>query len=267
MLGLTLTEAQRQRRALRRQLEAEREAAARVAGELQAARRIQMGILPAPATVLRGDDRIALYAFLEPARIVGGDLYDFFRLDGDRLFFLVGDVSGHGVAGSLFMAVSKALCKSAALRSGDLGAMMRESNAEISRDNPEALFVTVWAGLLDARTGRLEYCNAGHEPVWLLGPGGAGDPAARRGRGAAALRDRRLSLRHGVVRDASGRDPLPGDGRRDRGLQRGRRALRPHAARGGARGAVTVGQRPRGGRGHRSGRGALRRRRRRRPTT
>jgi serine phosphatase RsbU (regulator of sigma subunit) len=50
--------------------------------------------------------------------------------------------------------------------------MMRESNAEISRDNPEALFVTVWAGLLDARTGRLEYCNAGHEPVWLLGQGG-----------------------------------------------------------------------------------------------
>jgi serine phosphatase RsbU (regulator of sigma subunit) len=172
LLGLALTEAQRQRRALRRQLEAEREAAARVAGELQAARRIQMGILPAPATVLRGDDRIALYAFLEPARVVGGDLYDFFRLDGDRLFFLVGDVSGHGVAGSLFMAVSKALCKSAALRSGDLGAMMRESNAEISRDNPEALFVTVWAGLLDARTGRLEYCNAGHEPAWLLGPGG-----------------------------------------------------------------------------------------------
>jgi serine phosphatase RsbU (regulator of sigma subunit) len=173
MLGVTLTVAQGQRRALRRQLEAEREAAARVAGELQAARRIQMGILPAPATVLRGDDRIALYAFLEPARVVGGDLYDFFRLDGDRLFFLVGDVSGHGVAGSLFMAVSKALCKSAALRSGGLGAMMRESNTEISRDNPEALFVTVWAGLLDARTGRLEYCNAGHEPAWLLGPGGA----------------------------------------------------------------------------------------------
>lgn len=173
MLGLTLTEAQTQRRALRRQLEAEREAAARVAGELQAARRIQMGILPAPATVLRGDDRIALYGFLEPARVVGGDLYDFFRLDGDRLFFLVGDVSGHGVAGSLFMAVSKALCKSAALRSGDLGAMMRESNAEISRDNPEALFVTVWAGLLDARTGLLEYCNAGHEPAWLLRSGDA----------------------------------------------------------------------------------------------
>jgi serine phosphatase RsbU (regulator of sigma subunit) len=174
MLGITLTEVQGQRRALRRQLDAEREAMARVAGELQAARRIQMGILPAPADVLHGDDRIGIYAVVEPARIVGGDLYDFFRLDEDRLFFLVGDVSGHGVAGSLFMAVTKALCKSAALRrSGDLGAMMRESNAEISRDNPESLFVTVWAGLLDARTGQLEYCNAGHEPAWLLGPDGS----------------------------------------------------------------------------------------------
>lgn len=170
MLGIALTDVQRQRRMLRRQLEAEREMAARVAGELEAARRIQMGILPVPADVLGGDDRIALHAFVEPARMVGGDLYDFFRLDADRLFFLIGDVSGHGVAGSLFMAVTKALCKSAALRrAGDLGAVLREANAEISRDNPEALFVTVWAGVLDARTGGLEYCNAGHEPAWLFG--------------------------------------------------------------------------------------------------
>jgi serine phosphatase RsbU (regulator of sigma subunit)/CHASE2 domain-containing sensor protein len=174
MLAIALTEVQRQRRSLRRQLESERETTARMAGELEAARRIQMGILPAPADVLRGDHRISLHAFVEPARIVGGDLYDFFRLDADHLLFLVGDVSGHGVAGSLFMAVSKALCKSAALRrGGDLGATLRESNAEISRDNPEALFVTMWAGVLDARTGRLEYCNAGHEPAWVLGLDGS----------------------------------------------------------------------------------------------
>src|SRR5262245_3447579 len=175
MLWLGPAETPRRRRARRRDARAELGAAAGVRRELQRAGRLQRGPLPAPATVLRGDDRIALYAFLEPAQIVGGDLYDFFRLDDERLFFLIGDVSGHGVAGSLFMAVSKTLCKSVALRSGDLGAMMRVSNAEISRDNPEALFVTVWAGLLDARTGRLEYCNAGHEPAWLLGP--ATDPA------------------------------------------------------------------------------------------
>jgi adenylate cyclase len=158
-----LAEAQRQRRALR-------EAAAKVAGELEAARRIQMGILP---TRLLGEDRVGVYAFLEPARVVGGDLYDFFRLDADRLFFMIADVAGKGVAGSLFMAVSKVLCKSAALRRRDeLTAIIREADGEISRDNPEALFVSAWAGVLDLRTGELQHCNAGHEPAWLIGPGG-----------------------------------------------------------------------------------------------
>jgi serine phosphatase RsbU (regulator of sigma subunit) len=87
---------------------------------------------------------------------------------------MVGDVSGNGVPGSLFMAVSKALCKSAALRyRGDLAAAMQEASAAIARDNAEALFVTVWSGVLDPSTGALEYCNAGHEPAWLV-PGEAG---------------------------------------------------------------------------------------------
>lgn len=168
VLGTTLAETDRQRRLLRRQLADEREAAARTAGELDAARRIQMGMLPSPAAAV-GEARVDLYAFLEPARVVGGDLYDFFRLDDDRLLFLIGDVSGSGVPGSLFMAVSKALCKSSALRrGGDLAAVLRETNAEMARDNPEALFVTVWAGVLDAASGRLSYCNAGHEPACLL---------------------------------------------------------------------------------------------------
>jgi serine phosphatase RsbU (regulator of sigma subunit) len=104
---------------------------------------------------------------------VGGDLYDFYRLDADRLVFLIGDVSGKGLPGSLFMAVSKSLYKSTALRrGGEVANMMREANAEISRDNAEMLFVTVWAGVLDARTGVLAYCNAGHDDPWRLpGPG------------------------------------------------------------------------------------------------
>jgi serine phosphatase RsbU (regulator of sigma subunit)/CHASE2 domain-containing sensor protein len=168
MILAMVAEAQRQQRILREQVQAQREEAARVGGELEAARRIQMGILP---TGVAGEDRVAVYAFLQPARVVGGDLYDFFKLDADRLFFVVADVSGHGVAASLFMAVSKALCKSAALRRGDdLGAIIRDAHADISRDNPEALFVSVWAGLLDLRTGELQHCNAGHEPAWLVGP-------------------------------------------------------------------------------------------------
>ena len=169
MLVVTLAETERHRQALRREVEAQKEQAARLAGELEAARRIQMGSLPDAATAFPGDTRLDLYAFLEPAREVGGDLYDFFTLGRDRQCFLIGDVSGKGLPGSLFMAVSKALYKSAALRGvGPVDAVMREADLEISRDNAEGLFVTMLAATLDARTGLLEYCNAGHEPPYLL---------------------------------------------------------------------------------------------------
>ena len=173
MLSVTLAEAERQRRLLRHQVELQREAAARLEGELSAARRIQLGILPKPADVLAGETRFGLDIVLEPAREVGGDLYDFFMLDGHRLFFLLGDVSGKGLPGSLFMAVSKSLYKSTALRRGGaVATMMQEANTEISRDNPEALFVTVFAGVLDVDTGVLEYCNAGHDRPYVVPAGG-----------------------------------------------------------------------------------------------
>jgi serine phosphatase RsbU (regulator of sigma subunit)/CHASE2 domain-containing sensor protein len=173
MLSVTLAEAERQRRALRRQVERQREAAARFEGELLAARRIQLGILPKPADLLAGERRFGLHIVLEPAREVGGDLYDFFMLDRDRLFFLLGDVSGKGLPGSLFMAVSKSLYKSTALRRGAaVATMMQEANVEISRDNPEALFVTLFAAVLDVNTGVLEYCNAGHDRPYVVPRGG-----------------------------------------------------------------------------------------------
>ena len=174
MLTGTLTEADQQRRALRQALEAERETAARAAGELEAARRIQMGMLPPPSANFYGDPRFSLQALIEPAKSVGGDLYDFFKLDGDRLFFMVGDVAGKGLPASIFMAVSKALYKSAALRMehfADIGEVMRAANEEIARDNPEMLFVTVFAGILDLRTGELNWCNAGHDSPFCLRPG------------------------------------------------------------------------------------------------
>jgi adenylate cyclase len=167
LLGSTLAEADRQRRLLR-------EAQARVAGELEAARRIQMGLLPEPRELFAHEPRLALAAHLEPARTVGGDFYDCFMLDEHRLFFLAGDVSGKGLAASLFMALAKSLLKSIALRDGgDPAAILRRANEEISRDNPESLFVTVFAGVLDLRSGRLTYCTAGHEPPVLGQPGDA----------------------------------------------------------------------------------------------
>ena len=171
---LSLTESTRQRRALQAVVQTQREHAARIAGELAAAQRIQTGSLPR-LDLLHGDSRIDLYATLTPAREVGGDLYDFFRLDEDRLFLLIGDVAGKGLSASIFMAVSKALYKSAMLRAprADIGAIMSEANVEVSRDNPELLFVTLFAAIIELRSGELHYCNAGHDNPYRLLPGRA----------------------------------------------------------------------------------------------
>ena len=205
LLAGTLADADMQRRQLGRALDEQRETAARLLGELEAARRIQLGMLPPASGELHQDPRFTLHAIMEPAHEVGGDLYDFFKVGEGHLLFLVGDVSGKGVPASIFMAVSKALYKSIALRRStrdrlpDLGGVMTAANVEISRDNPGMLFVTLFAGLLDLESGRLEYCNAGHdaphalpygqEPVRL--DGGWGPPlcAVEEFQYAAAMRD------------------------------------------------------------------------------
>jgi len=174
LLVLSLAEATRQRRSLESVVQGQRERTARIAGELEAAQRIQTASLPRP-DLLRGDERAELYAALTPAREVGGDLYDYFMLDDDRLFLLIGDVAGKGLSASIFMAVSKALYKGLMIRTpgADIGDIMTAANAEVSRDNVEMLFVTVFAAILDLRSGELAYCNAGHENPYLLRPGSA----------------------------------------------------------------------------------------------
>lgn len=165
-----LIETERQRRRLRETLQLEREAAAKIAGELEAARRVQTGLLPDAAEMMAIDARCDIAAWMAPAREVGGDLYDFFKPSADRLTFLVGDVSGKGLPASLFMAISKALCKSAALRGGAaVDRILNEANAEIARDNPEIMFVTAILCSLDLQNGELRYANAGHDAPILLG--------------------------------------------------------------------------------------------------
>jgi adenylate cyclase len=174
LLTYELMREQVERRDLEASLRLQREAAARTAGEVAAARRIQLGMVPDPHATFAHEPRIDIAARMEPARDVGGDLYDCFMLDADRVFFLVGDVCGKGIPASLFMATSKTLCKSVALRGGaDLGALMRQANREIARDNSEMLFVTVFAGVLDLRSGELAYANAGHERPFVAAPGRA----------------------------------------------------------------------------------------------
>jgi adenylate cyclase len=169
MMGALFAEALMQRRQLRQRLQQEREAKARLAGEFDAARRIQIGILPRAENAFPGETRFSFFAELEPAREVGGDLYDFFMLDPDRLFFLIGDVSGKGLPASMFMAVSKALCKSISGRYPDsVSETLSEASRDIGRENPEQFFVTLIAGILDARTGGLQLANAGHDAPYLI---------------------------------------------------------------------------------------------------
>jgi serine phosphatase RsbU (regulator of sigma subunit) len=164
LLTSMLAAAVRDRKQSERALQVAREVAARTAGELNAARRIQMASLPQAASSFPGERRFELDALLEPAKEVGGDLYDFFKLDEDRVFFMVGDVSGKGLPASLFMVVAKALSRSIALRGeADMGVIMNSANRELVRENPEMLFVTSVAGILDASNGQVYLCNAGHD--------------------------------------------------------------------------------------------------------
>jgi serine phosphatase RsbU (regulator of sigma subunit)/CHASE2 domain-containing sensor protein len=173
-LSLTLSETRAQRSRLRKELADSHIAQARMEGELDAARRIQMGMLPEPQQVLGNEGRVGVAARMVPARSVGGDLYDFFLLDPSHLFLLVGDVSGKGLPASLFMALSKALTKGAALRSNaDPGRALRDAGAVIAEENTEQLFVTVLAAVIDLDSGRCDWCSAGHEPPWLLPASGA----------------------------------------------------------------------------------------------
>jgi adenylate cyclase len=169
LLAGNLAEANAHRRQMRRTLDQQRLEAARVNGELAAAKNIQTGILP-KLDDQESDPRYDLHALMLTAREVGGDLYDFFKIDIDHLYFAIGDVSGKGVPASLFMALGKALFKSSALRgtTSDIGVITAIANKEITRDNSEMMFITFFAGILDLTTGELSFCNAGHDAPFLI---------------------------------------------------------------------------------------------------
>jgi adenylate cyclase len=146
-----------------------REEAARVAGELAVARRIQLGSLPDAARAFPREKRFEFATLLEPAREVGGDLYDFFMIDSRRLCFVVADVSGKGVPASLFMAVTKTLAKSFSMRlHGGPAEVVMAANEDLSRENVGMLFVTLLLGVLDVESGALELVNAGHDSPWRI---------------------------------------------------------------------------------------------------
>jgi len=136
----------------------------RIESELNIAQEIQRGLLPKIFPPFPECPHIDLHAALYPARHVGGDLFDFYFLDEHRLCFTVGDVADKGVPSALFMAITKTLVKSASSQDADPARMMQRVNNDLSADNPSAMFVTLLIGVLDIRTGMVEYVNAGQNP-------------------------------------------------------------------------------------------------------
>ncbi len=133
----------------------------RIQGELNAARDIQMGILrkldSAPQTL-----NFHVAAFLDPAKEVGGDFYDFFALPNDKKVVVIGDVAGKGVAAALFMSMTVTLIRYAMLNGLNPAKTIQQINDVFSENNPRCMFVTLFIGLLDEKTGELEFTNGGH---------------------------------------------------------------------------------------------------------
>jgi sigma-B regulation protein RsbU (phosphoserine phosphatase) len=140
----------------------------RIESELNIAHEIQMSMVPKIFPPFPDRSEFDIFATLVPAKEVGGDLYDFFFIDDDHLCFAVADVSGKGVPASLFMAVTKTLFKATAGRGNTPGEILARLNMEICRDNESCMFVTLFCGILNIRTGQVDYCNGGHNLPYYL---------------------------------------------------------------------------------------------------
>ena len=162
-------EARRERERLREALIHERIAAAAAEGELQAARDIQMGMVPPRESLAKVDRRLDVDALLEPAKSVGGDLYDCIATGPDAVGFAIGDVTGKGVPAALFMAMSKALLSSALCREqGALARAVDAINRDLMRSNEETMSVTMIIGQIDLAGGTVSLVCAGHEDPYVL---------------------------------------------------------------------------------------------------
>ena len=144
----------------------------RIESELKIAHEIQMSMVPKTFPPFPDRREFDIYATLVPAREVGGDFYDFFFIDDQRLCFAIGDVSGKGVPASLFMALTKTMFRATGGRQNATPEIiLSRLNGEICRDNESCMFVTVFCCVLDARTGQVEYSNGGHNLPYVLSNG------------------------------------------------------------------------------------------------
>ena len=136
----------------------------RIGGELRVASQIQQNMLPQEEVI---DERLEVFGSLVPAKEVGGDLYDYFIRD-EKLFFCIGDVSGKGAASAMMMAVVQTKFRDFSAHENNPARIMRNINVGCCQNNKTNMFVTLFIGVLDLPTGRLRYCNAGHDCPLVL---------------------------------------------------------------------------------------------------
>ena len=145
-----------------RKLKAEKE---RMDAELRMASQIQLSMLPLGRKTLEDVD---IFASLVPAREMGGDLFDYGVRDG-KLFFCIGDICGKGAPAAMLMAYAHAHLVEIALYDDNPASIVNTMNTFASCDNVSCIFFTLFFGVLDLKTGRLQYCNAAHNPPYILG--------------------------------------------------------------------------------------------------
>ena len=152
-----------------RQMEKEHMQLEGIKGDLAVAREIQQAILPRifpPFPECK--DQFDIAASMDAAKDVGGDFYDFFRIDDSHIGFVIADVSGKGIPASIFMAVSRTLIRATGIRGGSPAECLEYSNKLLAKESVNCMFVTVFYGIYDLNTGDISYCNAGHNPPYIL---------------------------------------------------------------------------------------------------
>jgi sigma-B regulation protein RsbU (phosphoserine phosphatase) len=150
--------------------------------DLISAKRIQQYILPRVFPPFPEEiDNMDVYASMEAAKDIGGDFYDFFRIDDDHIAFVIGDVCDKGISAALFMAVSRTIIHSKGMQGVSVAECMAESNHLLANSTVDFMFVTVFYAIYNTKTGYVSYCNAGHNPPHILRANGTIEQLPKKG--------------------------------------------------------------------------------------
>lgn len=140
-----------------------------IKSDLALAAEIQLAILPQKFPPFPGlENRLDIFASMKPAKDVGGDFYDLYKIDEDHIGFTMADVSGKGVPAAMFMAVSHTLLRFAGKKTTNPSSVIIESNNILAAESFDSMFVTLFYGVYNIRTGEIQYVNAGHNPPYIL---------------------------------------------------------------------------------------------------